>query len=177
MRSILRDRPILGEALLQAFARSLGEQDLSPVTARGYLHDLGRAAALEWCCTARGSERGRTGAELDPIGSRQARTQCRGDENRRHFVLQVCVLRRHGRLLEGGETAPVRILNHLGAQLGKRDKIRFVSAGYSGRCRSATSGCRARRSAGGKPSIGMAGQTWLSPSLASWPVPSSTAWR
>lgn len=42
MRSILRDRPILGEALLGAFARSLSEQDLSPVTARGYLHDLGR---------------------------------------------------------------------------------------------------------------------------------------
>lgn len=42
MRSILRDRPILGEALLDAFARSLGEQNLSPVTARGYLHDLGR---------------------------------------------------------------------------------------------------------------------------------------
>ena len=42
MRSILRDRPLLGDALLGAFARSLGEQDLSPVTARGYLHDLGR---------------------------------------------------------------------------------------------------------------------------------------
>src|SRR5664279_6173319 len=42
MRSILRDRPLLGEALLGAFARSLGEQDLSPVTARGYLHDLSK---------------------------------------------------------------------------------------------------------------------------------------
>ena len=42
MRSILRDRPLLGDALLGAFARSLGEQDLSPITARGYLHDLGR---------------------------------------------------------------------------------------------------------------------------------------
>jgi site-specific recombinase XerD len=42
MRSILRDRPILGDALLGAFARALGAQDLSPVTARGYLHDLGR---------------------------------------------------------------------------------------------------------------------------------------
>jgi integrase/recombinase XerC len=28
--------------LLTAFKRSLGEQDLSPVTARGYLHDLGK---------------------------------------------------------------------------------------------------------------------------------------
>jgi hypothetical protein len=43
--------------------------------------------------------------------------QSRGDENRRHFALQLCVLRRYGRLLEGGETAPLRILNHLGAQL------------------------------------------------------------
>ena len=42
MRSILRDRPILGDALLGAFGRSLGEQDLSPVTARGYLHNLGK---------------------------------------------------------------------------------------------------------------------------------------
>jgi hypothetical protein len=42
MRSILRDRSILGDALLGVFARALGEQDLSPVTARGYLHDLGR---------------------------------------------------------------------------------------------------------------------------------------
>jgi Domain of unknown function (DUF4158) len=43
--------------------------------------------------------------------------QCRGDENRRRFALQLCFLRRYGRLLEGGETAPVRIVNHLGAQL------------------------------------------------------------
>ena len=42
MRSISRDRTLLGDALLAAFARALGEQDLSPVTARGYLHDLGR---------------------------------------------------------------------------------------------------------------------------------------
>ena len=42
MRSIIRERPILGDALLGAFTHSLGEQDLSPITARGYLHDLGR---------------------------------------------------------------------------------------------------------------------------------------
>jgi hypothetical protein len=46
---------------------------------------------------------------------RREAAQCRGDENRRHFALQLCVLRRHGRLLESGEIAPVRILNHLGA--------------------------------------------------------------
>jgi integrase/recombinase XerC len=45
MRSILRDRPIVGDALLAAFKRSLCEQDLSPVTARGYLHDLGKFRA------------------------------------------------------------------------------------------------------------------------------------
>jgi len=53
---------------------------------------------------------------LSEADKREA-TQCRGDENRRRFALQLCVLRRHGRLLEGGETAPARIVNHLGAQL------------------------------------------------------------
>jgi integrase/recombinase XerC len=33
---------MLGEALLDAFARRLAEQDLSPVTTRGYRHDLER---------------------------------------------------------------------------------------------------------------------------------------
>jgi hypothetical protein len=42
---------------------------------------------------------------------------CRGDESRRRFALQLRVLRRYGRLLESEETAPVRIGNHLGAQL------------------------------------------------------------
>lgn len=42
LRSIILDRPILGDALLAVFNRSLGDQDLSPVTARGYLHDLGK---------------------------------------------------------------------------------------------------------------------------------------
>jgi TnpA family transposase len=53
---------------------------------------------------------------LSEADKREA-TQCRGDENRRRFALQLCVLRRYGRLLEGGETAPVRIANHLGVQL------------------------------------------------------------
>jgi hypothetical protein len=43
--------------------------------------------------------------------------QCRGEEKRRWFALQLCVLRGYGRFLEPGETAPVRIVNHLGAQL------------------------------------------------------------
>ena len=45
MRSILRGWPILGDELLDAFRRSLGERDLSAVSARGYLHDLGRLRA------------------------------------------------------------------------------------------------------------------------------------
>jgi site-specific recombinase XerD len=42
LRSITPAAAILGDALLQAFARSLRDQDLSPVTVRDYLHDLGR---------------------------------------------------------------------------------------------------------------------------------------
>jgi TnpA family transposase len=42
---------------------------------------------------------------------------CRGEENRRRFALQLCVLRGYGRFLEAEEAAPVRIVNHLGAQL------------------------------------------------------------
>jgi site-specific recombinase XerD len=42
LRSISPAAPVLGDALLQAFARSLGDQDLSPVTVRDYLHDLHR---------------------------------------------------------------------------------------------------------------------------------------
>ena len=42
MRSIPRVAPILGDPLFQAFARSLADQDLSPVTVRDYLHDLKR---------------------------------------------------------------------------------------------------------------------------------------
>ena len=42
LRSISRVTPILGDPLFQAFARSLADQDLSPVTVRDYLHDLKR---------------------------------------------------------------------------------------------------------------------------------------
>jgi len=45
MRSIRRWQPILGDELLDAFRSSLGARDLSPATARGYLHDLGRLRA------------------------------------------------------------------------------------------------------------------------------------
>jgi hypothetical protein len=42
---------------------------------------------------------------------------CRSEENRLRFALQLCVLRWYGRLLEPEESAPVRIMNHLAAQL------------------------------------------------------------
>jgi len=40
MRSIHQGQPILGNELLDAFRRSLGERGLSPVTARGYTEHL-----------------------------------------------------------------------------------------------------------------------------------------
>jgi hypothetical protein len=43
---------------------------------------------------------------------------CRGDDNRRRFALQLCVLRRYGRFLDRYQDVPVRILNHLNRQLG-----------------------------------------------------------
>ena len=42
---------------------------------------------------------------------------CRGEENRLRFALQLCVLRWYGRPLEPEESAPIRIINYLGAQL------------------------------------------------------------
>lgn len=42
MRSIRPRQGILGDDLLRDFARGPEERDLSPVTARGYRHDLER---------------------------------------------------------------------------------------------------------------------------------------
>lgn len=44
--------------------------------------------------------------------------RCRGDDNRRRFALQFCVLRQYGRFLDRYQGVPVRILNHLNRQLG-----------------------------------------------------------
>jgi site-specific recombinase XerD len=55
LRSILPAVPILGDLLLAAFARSLRDQDLSPVTVRDYLHDLKRFRA--WIEESRGRHR------------------------------------------------------------------------------------------------------------------------
>jgi TnpA family transposase len=44
--------------------------------------------------------------------------RCRGDDNRRRFAIQLCVLRRYGRFLEDFAHVPVRILNYISRQLG-----------------------------------------------------------
>ena len=44
--------------------------------------------------------------------------RCRGDDNRRRFALQLCVLRQFGSFLDQYGGVPVRILNHLNRQLG-----------------------------------------------------------
>src|SRR5215472_688699 len=44
--------------------------------------------------------------------------RCRGDDNRRRFAVQLFVLRRYGRFLDDFAGVPVRILNHIGRQLG-----------------------------------------------------------
>jgi TnpA family transposase len=43
--------------------------------------------------------------------------RCRGDDNRRRFAIQLCVLRQYGRFLEDYARVPVRILNHLNRQI------------------------------------------------------------
>ena len=55
MRSIRSARGILGEKLLADFTRSLEQRDLSPVTVRGYRHDLDRFRQwMEHCRGAAG---------------------------------------------------------------------------------------------------------------------------
>ncbi len=45
--------------------------------------------------------------------------RCRGDDKRHSFAMQLCVLRAYGRFLgEDYDAVPVRILNHVGRQLG-----------------------------------------------------------
>jgi hypothetical protein len=43
---------------------------------------------------------------------------CRGDAHRLRFALQLCVLRLYGRFLTTYDAVPLRIVNHLGRQLG-----------------------------------------------------------
>src|SRR5690349_4827702 len=44
--------------------------------------------------------------------------RCRGDDHRRRFALQLCMLRAHGRFLDDCRTVPLPIVNHLSRQLG-----------------------------------------------------------
>ena len=43
--------------------------------------------------------------------------RCRGDEHRRRFALQLCVLRKSGRFLDSYRQVPIKILTHLSRQL------------------------------------------------------------
>lgn len=43
---------------------------------------------------------------------------CRGDGNRHRFAVQLCALRALGRFVDDFAAAPVRIVNHVGRQLG-----------------------------------------------------------
>jgi hypothetical protein len=45
-------------------------------------------------------------------------SRCRGDDHRRRFALQLCMLRAYGRFLDDYRRAPLRIVNHLGRQIG-----------------------------------------------------------
>lgn len=58
-------------------------------------------------------------------------SQCRGDENRRRFAVQLCVLRKYGRFLDQYERTPVRIINHLSKQLGLQPVLLLHSPGRS----------------------------------------------
>lgn len=54
--------------------------------------------------------------------------RCRGDDNRRRFALQLCVLRQYGRFIDRFQDAPVRILNHLNRQLGLTPTVSLPEA-------------------------------------------------
>jgi hypothetical protein len=43
---------------------------------------------------------------------------CRGDANRHRFALQLCALRSLGRFVDDFANTPLRIVNHVGRQLG-----------------------------------------------------------
>jgi len=53
--------------------------------------------------------------------------RCRGDDHRQRFALQLCALRNLGYFIDDFAGVPVRIVNHLGRQLGMGPSL-FVSA-------------------------------------------------
>jgi TnpA family transposase len=54
--------------------------------------------------------------------------ECRGDDHRRRFALQLCMLRAFGHFLDDYRDAPARILNHLSRQLGLPPVLRLERA-------------------------------------------------
>jgi TnpA family transposase len=52
----------------------------------------------------------------------------RGDDNRRRFAVQLCVLRHSGRFLDRYQDVPARILNHLNRQLGLMPTVSLPEA-------------------------------------------------
>lgn len=55
--------------------------------------------------------------------------RCRGAVNRHRFALQLCALRNFGRFVRNYESVPIRIVNHLGAQLGLPPVLLLEGAG------------------------------------------------
>ncbi|HTP51679.1 MAG TPA: Tn3 family transposase [Anaeromyxobacteraceae bacterium] len=49
---------------------------------------------------------------------REAIHRCHGDANRHRFAVQLCALRSQGHFIDGIDDVPVRIVNHVGRQLG-----------------------------------------------------------
>ena len=62
---------------------------------------------------------------LSESDKRQIR-RCRGDDHRRRFALQLCVLRKTGRFLDSYRQIPTKILTHLSRQL-ELSPVLFVS--------------------------------------------------
>ncbi len=52
--------------------------------------------------------------------------RCRGEDYRRSFALQLCVLRNYGRFLREYGAVPARIANHLGRQVGLAPVLLFL---------------------------------------------------
>ena len=55
--------------------------------------------------------------------------RCRGDDHRRRFALQLCMLRAHGRFLDDYRRAPIKIVNQLSRQLNLAPVLRLDPPG------------------------------------------------
>jgi hypothetical protein len=54
--------------------------------------------------------------------------RCRGDDNRRRFSVQLCVLRQYGCFPDRYQGVPVRVLNHINRQLGLMPTVSLPEA-------------------------------------------------